>query len=105
MTWQGWLQIAFYVVVVVALTRPLGGYMTRVFTDERTWLSPFLRPVENAFYAAAGVKADREQDWKGYALAMLAFHAAGFALLYAILRLQEFLPLNPQHFGPLSDHL
>jgi K+-transporting ATPase ATPase A chain len=105
MTWQGWFQIAFYVVVVAALTRPLGGYMTRVFSGGRTWLTPALRPVENMFYAAAGVRADREQDWKAYALAMLAFHAAGFALLYAILRLQQLLPFNPQHFGPLSDHL
>lgn len=105
MTLVGWLQIALFVVVVAALTRPLGGYMTRVFSGERTWLSPVMRPVEGVFYALAGVKTDREQDWKGYALAMLAFHAAGFVLLYAILRLQQFLPLNPQHFGPMSDHL
>jgi K+-transporting ATPase ATPase A chain len=105
MTLLGWLQIALFVVVVLALTRPLGGYMTRVFAGEPTLLSPILRPVESAFYALAGVQADKEQDWKGYALAMLAFHAAGFLLLYAILRLQQFLPLNPQHFGPLSDHL
>ncbi len=105
MTLLGWLQIALFVGVVAALTRPLGGYMTRVFEGKRTWLSPVLRPVEGAFYALAGVKADQEQDWKGYALAMLAFHAVGFVLLYAILRLQQFLPLNPQHFGPMSDHL
>jgi len=79
--------------------------MTRVFAGEKTWLTPVLRPLENAFYALAGVDARKEQSWKSYALAMLAFHAVGFALLYAILRLQHLLPLNPQHFGPLSDHL
>ena len=105
MTWQGWFQIALYCAVVLALTRPLGGYMTRVFAGEKTWLTPVLRPLENAFYALAGVDARKEQSWKSYALAMLAFHAVGFALLYAILRLQHLLPLNPQHFGPLSDHL
>jgi K+-transporting ATPase ATPase A chain len=101
----GWLQIAAYIAVVVALVRPFGGYMTRVFNGQGTWFSPVLRPVESAFYALAGVKANEEQDWKSYAVAMLAFNAAGFGLLYAILRLQNLLPLDPQGFGPVSDHL
>ncbi|GAM99934.1 potassium-transporting ATPase A chain [alpha proteobacterium U9-1i] len=105
MTLIGWLQIALFIVVVTALVRPLGGYMTRVFSGEGVFLSPVLRPVENAFYAIAGVNAKEEQGWKGYALAMLAFHVFGFLLLYAILRLQNVLPLNPQGFGPMSDHL
>ncbi|MBI1187314.1 MAG: potassium-transporting ATPase subunit KdpA [Alphaproteobacteria bacterium] len=105
MTWLGWTQILVFVVVVAALARPLGGYLTRVMAGERTWLSPVLKPVETAFYGAAGVNPAREQSWKGYALSMLAFNAAGFALLYAILRLQHVLPLNPQAFGPVSDHL
>jgi K+-transporting ATPase ATPase A chain len=105
MTWVGWLQIAAYIAVVVALVRPFGGYMTRVFNGQGTWFSPVLRPVESAFYALAGVKANEEQDWKSYAVAMLAFNAAGFGLLYAILRLQNLLPLDPQGFGPVSDHL
>jgi potassium-transporting ATPase potassium-binding subunit len=105
MTPVGWLQIALYVAVVLALVRPLGGYMTRVFAGERTWLSPVLAPAERAFYAAAGVKADAEHSWRTYALCVLALNATGFALLYAILRLQGVLPLNPQAFAGLSGHL
>ena len=105
MTWQGWLQIGVFTVIVIALVRPFGGYMTRVFNGERVWLSPVLRPIENVFYAIAGVKAKEEQSWKSYALAMLAINFAGFLLLYAILRLQNLLPLNPQSFGPMSEHL
>lgn len=105
MTFLGWLQIALFVAVVALIARPLGGYMARLFSGERVLLTPLLRPVENGFYWLAGVKADQEQGWKAYALAMLAFNAAGFVLLYAILRLQHILPLNPQGFGPLSDHL
>ena len=105
MTVLGWLQIALFVVVVALLVRPLGGYMTRVFSGDRVLLSPLLRPVENGIYWLAGVKAQQEQSWKAYALAMLVFHAAGFVLLYAILRLQHVLPLNPQGFPPMSAHL
>lgn len=105
MTAVGWLQIGLFVAVTLALVRPLGGYVARVFAGEKVWLSPVLRPVEALFYSIAGVDAKQEQGWKGYALAMIAFHIAGFALLYAILRLQNVLPLNPQGFGPMSDHL
>jgi K+-transporting ATPase ATPase A chain len=105
MTLVGWLQIAVFTVVVIALARPLGGYMTRVFNGEKTFLSIILRPVEIVFYAIAGVKANQEQSWKSYALAMLLFNAVGFGSLYAILRLQNLLPLNPQGFAALSEHL
>jgi len=104
MTWAGWLQIALFCAVVVALVRPLGGYMTRVFSGERVFLSPVLRPLERSFYALAGVR-EEEQGWKAYALALLAFNLAGFLALYAILRLQGVLPLNPQGFSGLPDHL
>ncbi|MBC7767241.1 MAG: potassium-transporting ATPase subunit KdpA [Phycisphaerales bacterium] len=105
MTIIGWLQIGLFVLVVALLARPLGGYMTRLFSGESVFLSPLLRPVERALYWLGGVNAREEQSWKGYALAMLVFHAAGFAFLYGVLRLQHILPLNPQGFGAVSDHL
>jgi K+-transporting ATPase ATPase A chain len=105
MTFLGWAQIALYCLVIVALTRPLGGYMTRLFAGERTLLSSVLGPVERGLYRAAGVDERREQHWVSYGLAMLAFNAAGFALLYALQRLQHVLPLNPQGMTAPSAHL
>ena len=105
MTWNGWLQIAVFVAVVLVLVKPLGLYMTKVFNGERTWLSPVLRPVERLFYAASGVRENEDQHWLAYAFGMLLFNAAGFFLLYAILRLQAWLPLNPQSFGNLAPDL
>ncbi|GJE40972.1 potassium-transporting ATPase subunit KdpA [Methylobacterium soli] len=95
MTLNGWIQIALFCAVVLALVKPLGGYMTRVFSGDRTILSPVLGPVERGLYRAAGIDARHEQSWLGYGLAMLGFHALGFLILYAILRLQDWLPLNP----------
>ncbi len=105
MTLLGWAQIALYCLIIVALTRPLGGYLTRLFTGERTFLSPVLGPVERGFYRAAGVDERSEQHWVTYGLAMLAFNAAGFFLLYALQRLQGVLPLNPQGMAGTSPHL
>ena len=105
MTLNGWIQIALFCAIILALTPLLGGYMTRVFAGERTFLSPVLRPVEGALYALAGVDAKREQTWLGYTLAMLVFHIAGFLLLYAILRLQGVLPLNPQEMAGMPPDL
>jgi K+-transporting ATPase ATPase A chain len=105
MTWNGWLQIAVFAAIVVALVKPVGLYMTKVFNGERTWLSPVLRPVERLFYAAAGVRENEDQHWLAYAFSMLLFNAAGFFLLYAILRLQGWLPLNPQGFGNVPSDL
>src|SRR5690349_4961800 len=105
MTWNGWLQIAVFVAIVVALVKPVGLYMTKVFSGERTWLSPVLRPIERAFYAVSGVRENEDQHWLAYAFGMLLFNAAGCFLLYAILRLQAYLPLNPQGFGNLSPDL
>ena len=95
MTINGWIQIAVYFVVLTALVVPLGRFMARVFEGERTFLTPVLRPVEIALYRIAGVDETREQHWITYTIAMLLFNTAGFILLYAILRLQAFLPLNP----------
>jgi len=105
MTINGWIQIALYCVIIVAITKPIGGYMTRVFAGERTWLSPLFRPIERAFYAISGVDEKEDQHWLTYAIAMLAFTMAGFVTLYAIQRLQAVLPFNPQKFPAVGEHL
>ena len=105
MTLVGWLQIALALILVVATARPLGLYMAAVFEGRRTWLDPLLRPVERGLYLIAGVDDRREQGWLAYVIALLAFNAAGFVLLYALLRLQHLLPWNPQAFDPMSAHL
>jgi potassium-transporting ATPase potassium-binding subunit len=96
MTGSGWIQIALFSAIVIALTRPLGGYMTRVFAGERTFLWPVLRPVERAVYWSCGIDEQEEQHWLTYAVAMLFFSIAGFVSLYALQRLQWYLPFNPQ---------
>ncbi len=95
MTIIGWAQIALYIALVAVLVRPLGGYMTSVFSGGRTFLSPVLRPLETALYRTAGIDAAQEQGWLAYVTSMLLFHAGGFLLLYAMLRLQNLLPFNP----------
>lgn len=95
MNLNGWIQIALYCAVVMALVKPLGSYMTRVFTGERTLLSPVLGPVERGLYRVSGIDARQEQHWLAYTGAVILFHVLGFAVLYAILRLQAVLPLNP----------
>jgi K+-transporting ATPase ATPase A chain len=105
MTLSGWLQIGLILGLAALSARPLGLYMARVFSGERTFLNPILGPLERAFYRLAGVSPEREQSWLAYTLAMLAFSAAGFASLYAILRLQAFLPLNPQGFDNVPPDL
>jgi K+-transporting ATPase ATPase A chain len=105
MTANGILQIALFCAIVIALTRPLGGYMTRVFKGERVLLSPVLGPVERLFYRLSGVDAEAEQGWLRYGVAMLLFSLAGVVSLYAILRLQAYLPLNPQALPGLAPDL
>jgi len=105
MTFNGIIQIAIFCIVIIALVRPFGGYMTRVFNGDRTFLSPVLRPVERLLYAASGVKPDVEQSWLVYGVAMLLFSLAGSVSLYAIFRLQNYLPLNPQGFPALAPEL
>ncbi|MGH7026434.1 potassium-transporting ATPase subunit KdpA [Brevundimonas sp.] len=102
---QGWAEIALTIGLAVVLGWPIGIYMSRVWNGERTWLDPVLKPVEGLFYRAAGVDPTRSQGWLGYAGALLAFNLAGFILLYAMLRLQSVLPMNPQGFDGLSPHL
>ena len=96
MTIIGWVQIALFSVIVILIARPFGGYMTRVFNGERTFLSPVLRPVERAVYWCCGVDKKEEQHWLTYAVAMLFFSVVGFLTLYALQRLQWYLPFNPQ---------
>jgi len=105
MTANGWVQIVVYSLAVIAITRPLGGYMTAVFSGGRTFLSPLLRPLERAVYTVCGVRENEEQHWTVYAVAMLAFSAAGFVTLYLLQRVQNVLPFNPQHLPAIGEHL
>ncbi len=105
MTLLGWATILLILALIVGSAVPLGGYMARVAAGERTLLHPMLGPLERGLYAAGGIDPAQGQGWRGYALAMLAFNAAGFALLYAILRCQDLLPLNPQGFAGMAPYL
>jgi K+-transporting ATPase ATPase A chain len=105
MDWRGWGEIAFTIAITVALAWPLGIYLARVWQGERTWLDPVLRPVERLVYAGCGVDPKKGQTWFGYAMAVLAFSLASFVVLYLILRFQNLLPLNPQHFAGFSPDL
>jgi K+-transporting ATPase ATPase A chain len=97
-----WLQLIFYMVVLIALAKPLGGFMARVYQGERTFLDPVFRPVEKLIYRLSGVSPDQEMNWKVYAIAMLLFNVLGLLVVYVLQRLQGFLPLNPQGFGAVS---
>jgi potassium-transporting ATPase potassium-binding subunit len=99
------LQILIYFAIIVACTPLLGGYMARVFAGERTLLSPVLIPVERAIYGACGIDPGKDQHWTRYALTMLATNAIGWVILYAILRLQQLLPWNPQGMSPMAPDL
>jgi K+-transporting ATPase ATPase A chain len=105
MTLIGWIQILLYCAIVIALAKPLGGYMTRVFNGERTLLSPLLRPVEAGLYRIGGVDEKREQHWLTYTVAMLLFHVGGFIILYAVMRLQALLPFNPAEQSAVAPDL
>ncbi|MBB5278545.1 K+-transporting ATPase ATPase A chain [Rhizobium rosettiformans] len=105
MTSVGWLQISLLFLAVLIAIKPLGLYMARVFSGERTFLSPILSRVEHDLYRVSGVTPKKEQSWLGYTLAMLAFSLAGFLALYAMLRLQAYLPLNPQGFAGMPSDL
>ena len=103
---SGWIQFTLFVVALVLVTKPMGLYLLQVLDAEgRTWLDPVFRPLEKLTYALMGVKPKREQSWKQYTFAMLAFSLVSCLLTYAILRLQNFLPLNPQGLGAVSPHL
>jgi len=105
MTLNGWLQILLFSGIVLALVKPLGAYMTRVFAGERTFLSPVLVPVERSLYALAGTSERDEQRWTTYTFAMLAFNLAGLLLLYGLQRLQDVLPLNPAGMAAVGPEL
>jgi K+-transporting ATPase ATPase A chain len=105
MTFNGWLQIAIYAALVLLITKPFGGYMTRVFNGERTPLGAVLRPVEAGIYRLCGVRENEEQHWVSYAIAMLAFSFAGFVIMYGIQRLQNVLPFNPAGQDAVSPDL
>jgi len=105
MTWQGWMQIGLVLLAAAVAAKPLGLYMARVFAGERNFLSPVLGPVERGFYHLAGVDPDSEQGWLGYAFGVLTFSLVGMLLLYALLRLQGILPLNPQGFAGVPPDL
>ena len=96
MTVLGWVQILIYCAIIVAATPVLGAYMTRVFSGERTFLSPLLRPVESAIYKMAGVNERGEQHAVTYTIGMLLFHAGGLLILYVLMRAQAVLPWNPE---------
>jgi K+-transporting ATPase ATPase A chain len=105
MTLIGWIQILVYCAIIVALTPVLGGYMTRVFNGERTFLTPILRPIELALYRAAGIDEKREQGWLAYTVGMLLFHVGGFAILYGLMRFQASLPFNPADRSAVAPDL
>lgn len=105
MTLLGWAQIALFCLLVAALARPLGGYLTRLLAGERTFLSPLMAPIERGLYRVAGVEPGVEQHWMTYGLAMLLFNGLGALLLYALMRLQHMLPLNPQALPAVGEYL
>jgi potassium-transporting ATPase potassium-binding subunit len=102
MSLNGWIQIALFGAIVLLLVKPFGLYMTRVFKGERTFLFPLLRPLERALYRLCGVDEKEEQHWLTYAVSMLFFSMVGFATLYALQRLQQFLPFNPEQLPAIS---
>ncbi len=102
MSASSWFQLVLYLAILLALVKPLGAFMARVYGGQHTFLAPILGPVERLIYRAAGVRADEEMGWKTYALALLVFNLLGLLVVYALQRLQGLLPLNPQHFGAVS---
>jgi potassium-transporting ATPase potassium-binding subunit len=105
MTLNGLLQIAVTLLLVLAAAVPLGGYVQKIMAGERVALSPLLSPLERAFYRLSGVDPAREQSWLAYAMSVLAFSLAGFLSLYALQRLQQYLPLNPRGFDGVAPDL
>ncbi|APO79031.1 potassium-transporting ATPase A subunit (plasmid) [Rhizobium etli 8C-3] len=105
MTLNGWLQILLYCGIVLVLVKPLGGYMTRVFNGERTFLSPVLVPIERGLYGIAGTSDREEQHWTSYAFSMLLFNFLGVLMLYGLMRLQAGLPYNPAGMASVPPDL
>jgi len=105
MTANGYLQLTFYMVVLLALTKPLGAYMARVYENQPILLRRVLGPVEGILYRLAGIRPDVEMGWKVYAIAMLTFNMLGLFAVYLLQRLQGWLPLNPESLGAVTPHL
>ena len=105
MTANGWLQFALFSLILLASVRPVGAYLARVLEGERTWLDPVLRPIERLIYKLSGVKSDKEMNWREYAFAVLGFSAVSMLMTYAIERLQNFLPWNPQGLPAVGPDL
>ncbi|MGA8839155.1 MAG: potassium-transporting ATPase subunit KdpA [Candidatus Aquilonibacter sp.] len=105
MTAIGWLQIAVLFVIVLVCVKPLGLFMAKVFAGERTFLTPVFGPVENTIYRLCRIDPNAEMTWYTYLFAVLALTFVGFAFLYILLRTQQWLPLNPQGFGPMAPDL
>lgn len=96
------LQLVLYFVILLALVKPLGMFMAKVYQGERTLLDPVLGPVERFLYRLSGIRADDEMNWKAYALAVILFNALGMLAIYLLQRVQAVLPLNPQGLGPVT---
>jgi potassium-transporting ATPase potassium-binding subunit len=105
MTLNGWLQIAFFLLAIFLVTRPLGSFMSKVFARQRTWLDPALRPIERLVYRATGVDETHEMRWTEYAVALLLFSVVSMLVLYVMERTQQLLPFNPQAFGAVPADL
>ena len=105
MTANGWFQIGLYLLVIFLLTKPIGVFMTRVFSHEKTFLDPLLRPVEKLIYRLIGVDEKREMRWTEYTISMLLFSGVSMTLLYLIERTQKWLPFNPQKFANVDPAL
>ena len=102
----GWLQLALFLGLLAAVTKPMGLYLVRVLeSDGKTWLDRLVKPVERLLYRVLGVDAKKEQDWRRYSRSLIVFSLAGLLFTYTILRLQHILPLNPQKFGPVRPDL
>jgi K+-transporting ATPase ATPase A chain len=105
MTANGWIQILLFLVLILAVTKPLGIFMARVFNRERTFLDPVVRPIERLLYRVTGVDENHEMRWTEYAIAMLMFSGVSMLLLYLVERVQQWLPWNPQKFGAVAQDL
>jgi K+-transporting ATPase ATPase A chain len=105
MTTNGWMQIFVFLALILAITKPLGVYMAKVFSRERTFLDPVVRPIERLLYRVTGVDEEHEMRWTEYAFTMLLFSGATMLLLYLIERVQQWLPWNPQKFGAVAQAL
>ena len=105
MTANGWFQIAFFILLILAVTKPMGVFMARVFNREKTFMDPVLRPLERVLYRVTGVDENHEMRWTEYAVSMLLFSVVSMLVLYIMQRVQALLPFNPQKLGAVAPAL